>query len=68
MRHVTRPLSYANINYQHVFTGNQEMHIQITFWYIISNSFKVFSVFKDCSHKHGYNLDDVSKHGNPRSF
>ena len=67
MNQATRLLSYADISHQHVFTGNQEIHIQIPFWNIISNCFKVFCVVEDCFHKHGYNLDDVSKNGNPRS-
>ena len=64
---MTHPLSHADISHQHDFTGNQEMQIQIPFWYTISNSFKVFRVFKDCFDKHGYNLDDVSKNRNSRS-
>ena len=49
------------------FTKNLEIQIQILFWYIISNSAKVFWVFKDCFDKNGYNLDDVSNNGNARS-
>ena len=30
--------------------------ILIAFWYIISNSFNFYWVFKDCFNKHGYNL------------
>ena len=56
MNQATRLLSYADISNQHVFTGNQEIHIQIPFWYVISNCFKVFCVAEDCFHKHGYNL------------
>ena len=67
LNHVTHTLSYADISHQHVFTGNQEIEIQIPYWSTISNSFKVFRVFKDCFDKHGYNLNDVSKNGNPRS-
>ena len=44
--HVTHPLSYADIRHQHVFIGNQEIKIQIPFWYIISISFKVFEFLK----------------------
>ena len=61
VNHVTHPLSYADISHQDVFTRNQEIDLQIPFWYIISDSFKVFWVFKDWFRKHGYNLDDVSK-------
>ena len=39
---LTQPLRYADISHQHVFTGNQEIQKQIPFWYIISNSLKVF--------------------------
>ena len=69
--HVT-PLAFSW--HQYFFTGNQqillyqEIQIQITFWYIISISFKVFWVCKDCFNKHGYNFDDVSKKGYSRPF
>ena len=39
---LTQTLRYADISHQHVFTGNQEIQKQIPFWYIISNSLKVF--------------------------
>ena len=58
--------------HQHLFTGNQqillyqEMQTQTAFWYIISNSYNFFWVFKDCFNKHGYNFDDVSKNGYSR--
>ena len=42
-------------------TRNQEIPIQIPFWYIISDSFNLFCVFKFYFDKRGYNLDDVSK-------
>ena len=52
--------------HQHIFTRYrqillyQERQIQIAIWYIISNYFNFFWVFKDCLNKHGYNFDDVS--------
>ena len=53
--------------HQHFFIRNQqsllyqEIQTQIAFWYIISISFKVFQVFKDCFNKDGYNLDMSTK-------
>ena len=47
--------------HQHFFTENQqillcqEIQIKIAFWYIISNSFNIFWVFKDYFNKHGHN-------------
>ena len=58
---------------QHFFTGNQqillyqEIQIYIAFWYIIYNSFNFSWVFEDFFNKPGYNFDDVSKNGYPRS-
>ena len=40
---------------------------QIAFWYIISNSFDFFRVFKGFFDNHGHNFDDVSKIGYFRS-
>ena len=45
----------------------QKMQISIAFYYIISNSFSFSWVFKDLFVKPGYNFDDVSKNGYPRS-
>ena len=59
--------------HKHFFTGNQqillhqEIHIQIGFWYIISNYFNFSWVFSIFFNKHGYNFDDVSKHIYSRS-
>ena len=39
----------------------QKIQIQIPFWYIISNYFDCFWVFKDFFDKRDYNFDDVSK-------
>ena len=53
--------------HQYFFTGNQhfslyqEILTQILFWYLISNSFNFFRIFKDCFNKHGYNFVDVSR-------
>ena len=38
-----------------------KIEIEIEFWYTISNSFKLFGVFKGCSDRLGFNFDDVSK-------
>ena len=52
--------------HQHFFSGNQQillyqkMQIKISFWFIISNLFNFFWVFKGCFNKHGYNFDDIS--------
>ena len=59
--------------HQHFFTGNQqillyqEIQIKIAFWYMISNSFKFYWVFKDSFNNQGYNFDDVSKNGYPKT-
>ena len=45
----------------------QKIQIQIPFWYIISNPFNFFEVFKDFVNKHSYNFDDVSKTGFSRA-
>ena len=51
------------------FARNQQMllyqgiQIKIAFWYIISNSFTFFWVFKNFVSKHGCNFDDFSKKG-----
>ena len=58
--------------YQHFFTGNQqillyqEIRISIVFWYIISNHFNFFWVFKVCFNKQTCSFDDVSKIGYSR--
>ena len=60
--------------HQHFFTGNQqtlldqEIQIEIAFWYIISNSFNFSSVLEDFFNKPGYNFDAVSKDGYRRPF
>ena len=58
MNHVTHPLSSADISF--FFPRNHQIllyqEILIAFWYIISNSFNFYWVFKDCFNKHGYNL------------
>ena len=52
---------------QHNFTRNQqillyqEIQIQIAIWYIISNSFNFFWVFKNCFNELGYNLMKSAK-------
>ena len=53
--------------HQHFFNRNQQnllyqvIQKYISFWYIISNYFNVFLVFKYYFNKHGYNFDNVSK-------
>ena len=49
--------------HQYFFTANQQVLLYV-FWYVISNSFNLFRVFKDCFNKHGYNFDDVIKIAN----
>ena len=39
----------------------QEIQIYIAFWYIISNSFNIFWVFKYYFNKNSYNFDNISK-------
>ena len=34
----------------------QEAQIQTACWYIVSDSFNSFWIFKDCYNKHDYNL------------
>ena len=69
MNRETHTLSSADISI--FFTGNQqillyqETQMQITFSFIIYNSFNLFG-FKDCFNKHGYNFGNVSKNGYPR--
>ena len=63
----TTPLEFCW--HQHFFIGNQqilqyqEIQAQITCWYIISNSFNLFWVFKDYFNENGCNFDDASKNG-----
>ena len=37
--------------------------VQVLFWYIISNPFNFFWIFRDYISKYGYSFDDVSKNG-----
>ena len=65
MNHVIHALSSTDIR---VFSPEmskvqyiKKIQVQITFWYIISNSFNIFWVLKDCFNKNDYNFDDVKK-------
>ena len=40
--------------------------VQVLFWYIISNPFNFFWIFRDYISKYGYSFDDVSKNGYTR--
>ena len=57
--------------HQHFLTRNQqilpyqEIHIYITFRYVISNSTNLSWVPMDCFNKNGQNFGDVSKNGYP---
>ena len=70
----SRGISLGFCWHQHFFTGNQqsflyqEIQIKIAFWYIISNSFNFFWIFKDCYNKHGYNFDGVTKKRLPQAL
>ena len=58
--------------HQHFFTGNrqtllyQETQMKTAYWFIISNFFNLFWVFKDLLNKHGCNFDDVRQNGYSR--
>ena len=70
MNCVTHPLNSADISIFYRKSSNfaiLENTILIAFWYIISNYFDFFWVFKDLFDKHGYNFVDVSKIGYSRS-
>ena len=57
--HVTQLLSSADIS---IFSLKVSIHnFSIHNWYIISNCFNFFWVFKDFFSRHGYNFNDVSK-------
>ena len=69
LNHVTHPFTSADISICHrksPVSLYQETQIKIVFWYVISNSFNLFRIFKDCFNKHGYNFDDASKNGYSR--
>ena len=71
--HKSRDTSLGFCWHQHFFTGNQQMllqqeiHIQIGFWYIISIFFNFSWVFSNCFKIHGYNFDNVIKNNYSRS-
>ena len=62
--HVTQLLSSVDIS---IFSLKVSIHnFSIHNWYIISNCFNFFWIFKDFFSRHGYNFNDVSKNGYSR--